>query len=123
MQKLPIILLSAAVVLGAGYAVIRQKTPVVVPVPVDTGQVICTMEAKLCPDGSYVGRTGPHCEFAACPTATTTQSGTVTLQAAIAQTVSGNGVSIVPLQVLEDSRCPTDVQCIQAGAVRLKAQI
>ena len=28
--------------------------------------VTCTMEAKLCPDGSYVGRTGPKCEFAAC---------------------------------------------------------
>lgn len=28
----------------------------------------CTMEAKLCPDGSAVGRTGPNCEFAACPT-------------------------------------------------------
>lgn len=28
----------------------------------------CTMEAKLCPDGeTYVGRTGPNCEFAACP--------------------------------------------------------
>lgn len=30
-------------------------------------QVFCTQEAKLCPDGSYVGRTGPNCEFAACP--------------------------------------------------------
>ena len=29
--------------------------------------VVCTMEAKLCPDGSYVGRSGPKCEFAACP--------------------------------------------------------
>lgn len=28
--------------------------------------VFCTQEAKLCPDGSYVGRTGPRCEFAAC---------------------------------------------------------
>lgn len=27
----------------------------------------CTMEAKLCDDGSYVGRTGPNCEFAPCP--------------------------------------------------------
>lgn len=27
----------------------------------------CTMEAKICPDGSAVGRTGPNCEFAACP--------------------------------------------------------
>jgi hypothetical protein len=29
--------------------------------------VMCTMEAKLCPDGSYVSRTGPNCEFAPCP--------------------------------------------------------
>lgn len=27
----------------------------------------CTEEAKLCPDGSYVGRTGPSCEFELCP--------------------------------------------------------
>jgi hypothetical protein len=27
------------------------------------------MEAKICPDGSAVGRTGPNCEFAECPTA------------------------------------------------------
>lgn len=30
------------------------------------GQV-CTRDAKVCPDGSAVGRTGPNCEFAACP--------------------------------------------------------
>lgn len=29
--------------------------------------VACTMEAKQCPDGSYVGRSGAACEFAACP--------------------------------------------------------
>lgn len=29
--------------------------------------VFCTMEARLCSDGSYVGRTGPKCEFAKCP--------------------------------------------------------
>jgi len=27
----------------------------------------CTEEAKLCPDGSYVSRTGPNCEFTTCP--------------------------------------------------------
>lgn len=31
--------------------------------------VACTMEAKLCPDGSSVGRTGPDCAFALCPVA------------------------------------------------------
>lgn len=30
--------------------------------------VACTMDVKLCPDGvTYVGRTAPKCEFAACP--------------------------------------------------------
>jgi hypothetical protein len=28
---------------------------------------VCTTEAKVCPDGSSVGRVGPNCEFAACP--------------------------------------------------------
>lgn len=31
--------------------------------------VSCTMDAKICPDGSAVGRSGPKCEFAPCPTA------------------------------------------------------
>ena len=30
--------------------------------------VACTMEAKMCPDGSAVGRVPPDCEFAPCPT-------------------------------------------------------
>jgi hypothetical protein len=32
----------------------------------------CTMEAKLCPNGSSVGRSGPNCEFAPCPNGTLT---------------------------------------------------
>ncbi len=34
-------------------------------------QVFCTADAMQCPDGSYVGRSGPNCEFV-CPAATTT---------------------------------------------------
>lgn len=30
------------------------------------------------------------------------------------------GVQVVPLEVLEDSRCPVDVQCIWAGTVRVR---
>jgi hypothetical protein len=33
-------------------------------------QGVCTLDAKLCPDGTYVGRQGPNCEFAPCPMAT-----------------------------------------------------
>lgn len=29
--------------------------------------VACPMDAKLCSDGSYVGRIPPDCDFAACP--------------------------------------------------------
>jgi len=29
--------------------------------------VVCTMDAKQCPDGSSVGREGPKCEFKVCP--------------------------------------------------------
>lgn len=31
------------------------------------GSVMCPMDAKICPDGSAVGRVAPSCEFAACP--------------------------------------------------------
>lgn len=32
----------------------------------------CTMEAKICADGSAVGRSGPDCEFTPCPEETNT---------------------------------------------------
>lgn len=61
----------------AGFYFGRRTAPVDVPffppptqtpspVPNDRG-VACTMEAKLCPDGSAVGRVPPDCEFAPCP--------------------------------------------------------
>lgn len=33
----------------------------------DEEAVFCTMDAKICPDGSAVGRIAPDCEFAPCP--------------------------------------------------------
>jgi len=35
----------------------------------------CTQEAKLCPDGSYVSRTGLNCQFAPCPNPNKTGGG------------------------------------------------
>jgi hypothetical protein len=43
--------------------------------PVDTGGVMCTADAKICPDGSGVGRVPPSCEFAACPSSTKSSVG------------------------------------------------
>ena len=56
-----IITIIAIIAIGAGtYLYINKKT-------VNSLPIVCTMEAKLCPDGSYVGRTGPNCEFPPCP--------------------------------------------------------
>ena len=41
-----------------------------------TNPVACTEDAMQCPDGSYVGRSGPKCEFV-CPTISTETSITV----------------------------------------------
>lgn len=37
------------------------------PTPPSEESVVCTMDAKLCPDGSAVERAGPDCEFLPCP--------------------------------------------------------
>ena len=49
---------------------------------VNNPPVVCSQEAMQCPDGSYVGRTGSHCEFAQCPTpvATSTPQSSGSLQ-------------------------------------------
>lgn len=57
-----IILLSSALILLFSYFYIKQSFIN------DYMQVACTMEAKICPDGSAVGRSGPKCEFDLCPT-------------------------------------------------------
>jgi hypothetical protein len=43
-----------------------------------------------------------------------------TVIAELGQPVMVMGITLMPLQVLEDSRCPSDVQCIWAGTVRLQ---
>lgn len=40
---------------------------IIYPTPTISQQKACTLEAKICPDGSSVGRILPNCEFAPCP--------------------------------------------------------
>lgn len=47
-------------------------------------------------------------------------AGTFTL--ALGETRSAHGVSITPLEVVEDSRCPMDAMCIQQGQARVRVQ-
>ncbi|MFH0947680.1 MAG: Gmad2 immunoglobulin-like domain-containing protein [Elusimicrobiota bacterium] len=62
-----------------GWLILKKDNPSGLPehdnaleIPIIFDDVVgsptaCTQEAKQCPDGSYVGRTGPNCEFAPCP--------------------------------------------------------
>lgn len=94
----------------------------------------CTMEAKICPDGSAVGRSGPKCEFTACPGeasgAGTSGTGSGTSGSAntqtstsLNQTIIIGGVYITPTKVVSDSRCPVDVTCVWAGEVKLAVHL
>ena len=58
-----LIVVGIFVVVGGGYWYFVQNRP-----------VVCTQETKQCPDGSAVGRTGPNCEFAECPSANSSAS-------------------------------------------------
>ena len=57
---------------------IYNPEPVEYKNPNEKEEVICTADARLCPDGSYVGRTGPNCEFVCpIPQGTLMEDGTV----------------------------------------------
>ena len=60
-----------ALILGGGWYA-KQKGFFLLPAPLGKQ---CTAEAMLCPDGkTSVSRTGPNCEFAACPLSAAYQS-------------------------------------------------
>jgi hypothetical protein len=62
------ILLISAIASVTYFLGLRQGTNASDTIPSPSlSQRACTEEAKICPDGSAVGRTGPNCEFAACP--------------------------------------------------------
>jgi hypothetical protein len=69
--------------------------------------VACTADAKICPDGSAVGRVGPNCEFAACPDA---------LNYTIAETTNESCVKDsdceTPFEYLIRSNCPYTSLCL-----------
>ena len=88
--------------------------------PDDIGGSVCTMEAKMCPDGSSVGRSGPNCEFSACPNPSPNQS---TGETSLNQKILTGEVFITPLEITSDSRCPINAVCIWAGEISIKVRL
>lgn len=68
-MKYSIIIVGLAALVAAGVWAGHKET--------ESEKIACTMEAKLCPDGSYVGRTGPNCAFAPCPSGAATTKGVI----------------------------------------------
>lgn len=68
MKKFTYILLAIIIIAVAITTIKHQK--VIAP-------VACSQEAKICPDGSAVGRIGPMCEFSACPIGTSSAATTL----------------------------------------------
>ncbi len=90
----------------------------------DTQGVACAMDALECPDGSWVGRSGLTCQFVCpIPLVTTTPKGAVTVETTLGRKVTPIAEGMTPMEVIEDSRCPHGVQCIQAGTVRVRVTI
>jgi hypothetical protein len=83
--------------------------------------VACTMDAMACPDGSFVGRIAPKCEFAKCPTGADSKGDELTL--GIGESGYINGLNINFETLLQDSRCPNDVTCVWAGAVEVMVKL
>lgn len=68
--------LIALLLAGGIYLYSQNKLPFVSK----PSQKACTQEAKLCPDGSYVGREGSNCEFKKCPETTKKDEGQICAQ-------------------------------------------
>ena len=67
--KTLIIITIVVLAIGGGvFVYTREKVeaPIVREPVAQTEPIVCTMDAFQCPDGSWVGRSGPKCEFV-CP--------------------------------------------------------
>ncbi len=80
------------------------------------------LEAKICPDGRAIGRSGPNCEFPACPDIVTAPNEEVSKDVVfkVGDRVDIANLTVTLNKVLQDSRCPIDVVCIQAGSVTVE---
>lgn len=82
---------------------------------------ICSADTKVCSDGTYVVRSGPNCDFTLCPSETVIKRSDSVV--GIGQTITLDGVSITPLGIISDSRCPDGAECIQRGYVVISIKL
>lgn len=67
-QNIPIFIIAILFLIGIGAYFYARNSYLS---SLKSTQQACTEDARICPDGSSVGRTGPNCDFAPCPTSVT----------------------------------------------------
>ena len=60
------IIITVFILMGIFFAISYDKKQIIAPTPKLDNITACTMDTKECADGSFVGRTGPDCQFV-CP--------------------------------------------------------
>ena len=108
-KRFLIIISFGVLLIGAGYF-LQNKA--------NTGSepIFCTQDVKLCLDGSYVGRTGPKCDFRDCPDSISLPEG-YALDGYIIEEVLNNSCVVhsgceTPGEYLVQSRCPFTSLCL-----------
>lgn len=99
----------------------------------DDDQTVCTQDVKECPDGSFVSRMGLSCDFALCPDDVSNRYMIDDLGYEIEKRTTSkkteyntyyiNNLQIDILDIIEDSRCLENTQCVWQGTVIVKALV
>lgn len=100
----PGVILGLVIIIGIGLLLTHSEEPTLVPTNLATS--------------TQIGISTTTSSTATSSTGAAQAYGSVTLALGQAA-VFTDGLSIRPMRILEDSRCPADVECIQAGTVKL----
>jgi len=88
-------------------------------------RVACIADAKLCPDGSYVGRSGPNCEFDKCPDMKITnfkecEAAGNPIMESYPRRCAANGETFIEDIIPFEKRCELDEHCACGTHVETK---
>lgn len=95
--------------LTAGAALYFAQTSLDISVPWSGA---CVQDAMQCPDGSFIGRTGPRCEFAACPDVVDSPP-----RGGSTGGDGSSGTSSGTTECISDSQCPSSQTCVALESV------
>lgn len=106
------IIITFAIVLGVVTTATHYFMPVAeAPTPSDvatsTADVVCPADAMQCPDGLFVGRTGPNCEFVCpAPTVPADVQAQIDAKADVIKVTAPAGMSVInnPLTITGEAR-------------------